>query len=308
MKEILVVYYSQTGQLTDILKNLISTMADERINITFHRILPKEAYPFPWTGEAFYDTFPESFLQIPQPINDVDSDVLQKRYDLVVLGYSVWYLTPSIPVNSFLKSDAAKKLLKDTPVVTVIGCRNMWIQAQEKMKALLTNCEARLVGNIAMVDRNINHISVITIMHWMFNGKKTRFLGMFPKPGVSDKDIQTAGKFGIPIKEALLKDDFTALQTNLLQLDAVKVKPLLISTDKRGNVVFSKWANAIIKKGGPGSPKRKKWLVFFKYYLLFAIWVIAPIVFVVFLLTYIPMKNKIRRDIEYFSSVGTKKD
>lgn len=308
MKEVLVIYYSQTGQLSDILKNIVSIVKDDRVNITYHQILPKEPYPFPWTGEAFYDTFPESFLQIPQPINDVDPVVLRKKYDLVLLGYSVWYLTPCIPVNSFLKSDAARKLLKDTAVVTVIGCRNMWIQAQEKMKALLAACEATLVGNIAMVDKNINHISVITIMHWMFNGKKTRFLGIFPKPGVSDSDIETAGIFGIPIKEALLKGDFEALQTNLLHQGAVKVKPLLISTDKRGNVVFSKWANAIIKKGGPGNPKRKKWLVFFKYYLLFAIWVIAPIVFIVFLLTYIPMKNKIRRDIEYFSSIRTKKD
>jgi menaquinone-dependent protoporphyrinogen IX oxidase len=308
MKKVLVVYYSQTGQLSDILQNVVSKLEGKEVEVTYHRIIPKKLYSFPWTEEEFYDTFPESFLQIPESINDVEPEVLQKKYDLVLLGYTVWYLTPSIPVNSFLKSESAKKLLNDTPVVTLIACRNMWIQAQEKMKRLLLNCNAQLVGNIAMVDRNVNHISVITIMHWMFGGKKTRFLGFFPKPGVSDLDIKRAEIFGLPIRDALKTGDYSSLQANLLKLKAVKVKPLLISTDERGNIVFSKWANHIIKKGELGSPKRKKWLVFFKYYLLFAIWVIAPIVFIVFLLTYPFMRNKINREKEYFSSVVTKKD
>ena len=306
MKEVLIIYYSQTGQLYNILENIAATIKSENIKITYFEIVPEKQYPFPWKEEDFYDTFPESFLQIPQPFKAPGETILNKKYDLVLLGYTVWYLTPSIPVNSFLQSIWAEKLLANTPVVTIIACRNMWLMAQEKTKKLLLNCNAQLVGNIALVDKNINHISVITIMHWMFNGKKTRLMGIFPKPGISDSDINSASRFGLPIKTALLNDDFSELQSKLLQMDAVKVKPLLIATDKRGNIVFSKWANAIIKKGEPGDPKRKKWLVYFKYYLLFAIWVIAPIVFVVFLLTYIPMKSKIDRDKKYFSSVDTK--
>ena len=84
-----------------------------RINITYHRILPKERLSFPWTEEAFYDTFPESFLQIPQPINEVDSDVLAKEIRFGhIRVFRSGILTPSIPVNSFLKSEAAKKLLE----------------------------------------------------------------------------------------------------------------------------------------------------------------------------------------------------
>ncbi|WP_417372231.1 dialkylrecorsinol condensing enzyme DarA [Gelidibacter japonicus] len=306
MKEVLVVYYSQTGQLFNILEKIVSTLSHQDVNITYYEIVPDNEYEFPWKTDNFYDVFPESFLQIPQAFKSPNEEILGKKYDLVLLGYTVWYLTPSIPVNSFMKSEWAKKLLKDTPVVTVIACRNMWLMAQEKMKKLLHDCDAKLVGNIALVDKNINHVSVITIMHWMFNGKKTKFLGVFPKPGVSEKDIQAASLFGKPIQNALLSNNFNNLQKQLLELKAVKVKPLLIATDKRGNVVFSKWANAIIKKGGPGDPKRKKWLGFFKYYLLFAIWVIAPIVFVVFLLTYIPMKSNIDRNKKYFASVDSK--
>ena len=308
MKEVLVVYYSQTGQLSDILKNVMSEIQDDKVRITYHQIKPKKEYKFPWKAEDFYDAFPESFLQIPCALEEVRPEILGKKYDLVILGYTVWYLTPSIPINSFLKTDAAKEILSNTPVVTIIGARNMWIQAQEKVKKLLNQCNANLVGNIAMVDRNINHVSVLTIVHWMLGGNKTRLLGIFPKPGVSDKDIEESSKFGYPIKNCLISNDFSQLQENLLKLKAVIIKPFLIVTDKRGNVLFSKWANLIIKSGEAGNPKRRKWLVLFKYYLLFAIWVIAPLLFIVFLITYPFMMNKLKREKDYFSSVITKLD
>jgi len=308
MKEVLVVYYSQTGQLFDILKNVVSTIEDSDVNITYHQIVLKRGYDFPWKKDAFFDVFPESVLQIPCELEDPKEEILDKKYDLVILGHQVWFLSPSIPVNSFLKSEVAKKLLKNTPVVTVIGARNMWIQAQEKLKKLLVACDAKLVGNIALVDRHLNHISVITITHWMFGGKKNRMYGIFPKPGVSEKDINEASKFGSPIKKAIIENNFSELQNELLTLDAIRIIPFLSLADKRANLLFSKWANLIIKKGGPGDSKRKKWLVFFNYYLLLAIWVIAPIVFIVFLLTYPIMMNRISREKKYFSSVATTKD
>lgn len=305
MKEVLVVYYSQSGQLTQIVKNIVSSIEDDAINITYHNILPTKEYPFPWPSEKFFDVFPETFLQIPTALEEVPKEIMLKKYDLIILGYSVWYLSPSIPINSFLLSSEGKILLKGTPVITVSGSRNMWIMAQEKIKKALVANKALLVGNIALVDRNINHISVLTIVHWMMGGKKTRMFGFLPKPGVSDKDIAEASRFGIPIKNSLLSDDFSELQNNLLDIGAVRVEPSLIATDIRGNMVFSKWANQLIKKEGD---KRKQWLGYFNIYLLFAIWVIAPIVFIVFLATYVFNYRKIKRDIAYYSSVALKQD
>ncbi|MFS4454864.1 dialkylrecorsinol condensing enzyme DarA [Maribacter sp. 2304DJ31-5] len=303
MKEVLIIYYSQTGQLLTILENMAKKIEGDGIQISYYEIIPEPNYGFPWKQRGFYDSFPESFLQIPSGFKAPSPTVLKKKYDLVILGYQVWYLTPSIPVNSFLKSEYAKELLQDTPVVTVLACRNMWIQAQEKMKRLLKSAEAQLVGHIALVDRHINHISVITISHWMFSGRKDRYLGIFPKPGVSDKDIEDAKRFGTPIKEALLNTDYSGLQQKIIERKGVKINPFLVLTDKRGNVLFSKWANHIIKKGGPGEPERLKWIGFFRYYLLFAIWIIAPIVFVVFLLTYFPSYGKRKKEKAYYSSV-----
>ena len=59
----------------------------------------------------------------------------------------------------------------------------MWLKAQERVKKMLHGYGARLVGNIALVDKNSNLVSGVTILYWMMTGKKDSMWGIFPKPG-----------------------------------------------------------------------------------------------------------------------------
>lgn len=307
MKNILVIHYSQSGQLTEIVNNIATPLSkSEAINVVHHQIEMETAFPFPWKKKEFFNVFPESFLQIPSKIKPIPDSILNQKFDLVIFGYSVWYLSPSIPATSFLSSPEAKKLLASTPVITVIGCRNMWIMSQEKVKKLLKDCNATLVGNIALVDRHINHISVITIVQWMFTGKKEKYLGVFPKPGISQKDIDESSKFGDVILEDVHNNNLDNLQKNLVKENAVLIKPFLVLADKRANLLFAKWAKFIHSKGDANNKNRTIWLKTFNYYLLFAIWIIAPLVFILFLFSYIPFYGKIKRDKKYYSSVEIK--
>jgi len=309
MKKVLVIYYSQSGQLLDISKNITHDLETSKdVDLSYYQIKLKKDYPFPWDKKTFYNTFPETFLQVPAELEGLDDSILKEKYDLIILSYQVWYLSPSIPINSFLTSEIAKSLLKNTSVITVIGCRNMWIMAQEKMKKLLLQNQANLDGNIALVDRHINHISVITILHWMMSGKKTKYLGIFPRPGVSDKDINESTKFGATILSSLKNNSYKDLQDNLLKKGAIKIKPFLIVMDKRANILFGKWANFINSKGTANSDKRQPFIKLFSIYLSVAIWLIAPIVFLLFLLTFIPLTKSRKRDKKYYSSVQIKKD
>lgn len=300
MQNVLILYYSQSGQLEEIARNVAKPLSlDENVAITFCEIEMDNKFPFPWKNEQFFDVFPESFLQIPAKIIPPSEATLNKKYDLIILAYQVWYLTPSIPVNSFLKSEIAKDLFKDTPVITLIGARNMWVMAQEKMKVLLKDVNAKLVGNIALVDRHINHVSVVTIVEWMFSGEKKKYLGIFPKPGVSEKDIQESTKFGSVILENLKNNDFSNLQSKLLENDAVEIRTFLVEMDKKANKMFKFWANLIIKK----KTSRANWLKAFNIYLFVAIWLISPIVYILHLLLF-PIKFlKFKKEKAYFKKV-----
>ena len=301
MKNVLVIYYTQSGQLHEIANQIAKPfLNDKAIDLTFHEIKLKKPFPFPWDNDSFFGAFPESFLQIPSDLEPVPTEILEKKYDLILFHYQVWYLSPSIPITSFLKSEEAKILLDNTPTITISGSRNMWIMAQEKVKTLLKHNNAQLKGNIALVDRTGNLISVITIVEWMFSGIKKKYLGIFPMPGVSEKDIEESDKFGAVIHQNLIKNNLDNLQPQLLAIGAVKIKPFLITVDKTGNKIFKKWSNFIINK----KETRKGWLKVFKVYLLVAIWVISPIVYILHLLTFPLRIRKTRKDLEYYKGIN----
>ncbi|MGY0391024.1 dialkylresorcinol condensing enzyme DarA [Bizionia sp. KMM 8389] len=306
MKQVLVIHYSQSGQLTEIITNIVSTMQNDETAFTYLNIEMEDPFPFPWNKEQFFGVFPETFREEPRKIKPIPEAILNKKYDLILFGYTVWYLTPSLPTTSFLANPDAQKLFANTPVITINACRNMWIMAQEKLKRKLKKLNANLVGHIVLVDRHINHISVITIVQWMFTGIKKRFLGIFPKPGVSKKDIDEASKFGTVISKYLHQDTYQNLQTDLLKIGAVKVKPFLITVDRKANVIFTKWAAFISAKSEKNTKKRRTLTKMFNYYLIIAIWLISPLVFILFLLTYLPFYGQIKKDKVYYASVALK--
>ena len=81
----------------------------------------------------------------------------------------------------------------------MIGCRNMWLNAQEEVKKDLLRAGAELVGNIVLTDSYPNIISTLTIIRWAFTGKKEAS-GILPAAGVQDKDIQGVKSFSKAIK------------------------------------------------------------------------------------------------------------
>ena len=204
MKNILVIYYTQTGQLDKAVKATLAPLqSDSSIQIDYTLITPKTPYPYPWSYMQFFDVFPETVHGIACELNPITIDK-NKNYDLVIIAYQPWFLSVCIPINSFLQTKEAKQIFKNKPVVTILACRNMWLNGQEKMKQQLLNLEAHLVGNITYVDKSANLISLITVLAFVLGGVKEKFMGIFPKYGVSDADLQSeAPKFGEIIKKHL---------------------------------------------------------------------------------------------------------
>ncbi|MEI7597325.1 MAG: hypothetical protein WCK02_16365 [Bacteroidota bacterium] len=298
MKKILVVYYSQSGQLKQIADNFIAPFATGVFSIEWLKIEPLVDFPFPWTDKQFYDAMPESVLAIPMELKPacLQSD----KYDLIVFAYQPWFLSPSIPATSIFQDVEFKKVLKDTPVVTLIGSRNSWIMAQKRIKSLLLENKANLIANIVFEDRNTNLISGITIQYWLYTGKKDRYLGVFPKPGVSDEDIQSAAKYGEIVFNSVQNNSLALVQDFLIVEGATPVHPNLLFVELRGTMLFNIWANIIIKK-----KNRNLWLVIFKYYLIIALFILSPIVLLFYTLLFRPfLSAKIKREKEFYSKVN----
>ena len=69
MKNVLVIYYSQSGQLKEIAESITHPLIkEENVHVDFYKIELETDFPFPWTGDVFFDVFPETFQQIPSAI------------------------------------------------------------------------------------------------------------------------------------------------------------------------------------------------------------------------------------------------
>ena len=249
MKKVLVITYSQSGQLEEIVANVLKPLAG-KVQVFHKKLSPVPDFPFPWTDVSFWDAMPESVRMIPSKIKPLSIDP-DEDFDLVILGYPIWFLSPPIPLTTFLKSPEAKKILNGKPVLTIIGSRNMWVGAQEDIKKMIAENGGILKGNISLRDKHNNLSSVVTIIYWMISGKKDRYLGIFPKPGISDKDIAEAERFGKPVLQSVESGNFDMLHEELLRLKAVELIPNIVSIEKKGKRLFKIWSAFILKKGGP---------------------------------------------------------
>ena len=123
MKSVLLIQYSQSGQLTDVAHSVIAPLqADPEIEVTVETLRPKTPFPFPWPFFQFFDTFPSCVYMDGCELEPLKADP-NKQYDLVILAYQVWFLSPSLPVTGFLKGAEGQRLLKGKSVVTLIACR-----------------------------------------------------------------------------------------------------------------------------------------------------------------------------------------
>jgi len=269
-KKVLAIYYTQSGQMGEIIDTFTTPLVEAGAAVEKVQVKLVNGYEFPWTGKSFFSVMPSCVLGIPEPIEPLN--LKETEYDLVILGYQPWFLSPSIPTNSLLQSDEFKAIIKDTPVVTISAGRNMWINSYVRVRKMIKDAGANLVGNIALLDKHPNPISFVTIFYWMLTGKKDRYLNIFPKPGVSEQDIAATVVYGATVANHLENSRWDTLQDELIAQKAVEINYKLMFIEARAKPIFAVWAKIIA-----GRKNRTPWLSAFKYYLFVALFLGAPV-------------------------------
>jgi len=301
-KKVLVVHYaSPSGQLSDVVRNLTGPLAESgEIEVRNVVLRCREPYPFPWPILRFFDTFPEAIYLDPPELEPLGLDA-NEHFDLVILGYQVWFLSPSLPTTAFLKSPDVRVLLKDTPVVTVIACRDMWLMAQERAKELLATAGARLLGNVVLVDEAGSVGSFLATPLWMLTGKRGPLLGgLIPRAGVKPDQITASRRFGERIADVLQAD--SPLDTGLLRgLGAVKVNTHLIATEKAARRSFLAWGKLLRTLGKQGSWARKPVVMIYIVFLIALLITVLPISALIKTLAAPLMRKRIAAQRAYYS-------
>lgn len=98
--KILVVYFTQTGQLRRIIDHVVAPL-EGKATVVYEEIVPVQPFPFPWSKQEFFDAMPETVLGKPRNIMPLKVNP-DEHFDLVIMAYQPWFLSPSQPVAAFL--------------------------------------------------------------------------------------------------------------------------------------------------------------------------------------------------------------
>lgn len=242
MKRVLVVCYSQTGQLRACTEAFVAALReDPEIQVDLVEPRAEADYPFPMGFKAFLGVFPESVLGEPPALRPLPLEP-GARYDLVVLAYQVWYLSPALPALAFLKSPAAEAL-RDTPVVALCACRNMWQRGWVELKKLVEQRGGRIIDHLVLVDQGPAWATFYTTPRWLLWGQKEG--GPFPPAGVSAEAIEGLRPLGELLREAVRAGRLSSSVFRAAGREVVKVEKRFLIPELGAKAFFRVWARGI---------------------------------------------------------------
>lgn len=273
MNKILLIHYSQSGQLDQLAQHFAEPLRQGGVRVDAVPLVPQKPYPFPWPFWRFFNAFPETVHLQPAPIHA--PQIPDEDYDAVVIAYTVWFLSPAQPVTAFLQRTETRALLAGKPVITIIGCRNMWLMAQEKMKTLLEANGAKLIGNIVKTDACGTAASFITTPAWMLTGDKQYFKNL-PAAGIAEHEIADMARFGARLRD-VLHTGGTLDETLFRRMGAAKVDEKLILSEKAGARSFYLWGKLLMKAGRASPLLRRVLLAVYIVFLITLILTVVPL-------------------------------
>jgi hypothetical protein len=166
----------------------------------------------------------------------------------------------------------------------------------------LRDAGARLLDNVALVDSQSALVTFITTPRWVLTGNKGKPGGLLPPAGVSQQDIDCAGRFGKAIVAALASDREKLDQPMLQGLSAVKVDTRLIASEKIGHRSFMIWGKLLRKIGPPGHPLRRVVLAVYALFLITMIITVVPINMLVNFILRSVFVQRVERERQYYEA------
>jgi hypothetical protein len=297
---ILIVYYSQAGEVAQVADRFATELKSRDTELVFEEICPRADYPYPWRSvRRFFDVMPECVLCRPPEIYPCAFDP-EARFDLVVLAYPVWFLSPALPIQGFLVSPHAA-VLENAQVITISVSRAMWQRASLAMTRLLAAAGAVHCDNIVVTHEGSSLLTLISTPRALLFGRRDRFLGVFPRVGASENDLERVGRLGSVVARQLKISNPRGI--SLLRGEpAVRVNRWLVVPELLAWFCFYAWA-VIIRRCGRLHPGLRTLGVYgFVLFLVALIFLGLPLTVLGTWLAYPAIRGRLNRYISHVAA------
>jgi len=137
-------------------------------------------------------------IQIPDEAQDGD-------YDLVCVGSPTWFFRPSVPIRSYLKSEAAGRILDGKRFTAFVVCRRYWNTNLKAVKKLGIKRGGEYVEGVHFTFEGGQVRSLMSLLSYFGKGEnRDRYLGMKIPPSMLKADyVEQARAFANELADGL---------------------------------------------------------------------------------------------------------
>jgi hypothetical protein len=239
-------WYSQTGQLRETAAALAAPLDKAGWRVDWVEVKPNCAFPFPWPVRRFFGIFPEAVDPAGlADIGEIAAGLPPHPGDLVFFAFQVWYLAPSLPMRTMLRT--APQAFTGRDVIGVVACRNMWYSAAVEVEQSIVEAGATYLGTVAATDTAPALATFVTTLRWLLTGRREAFW-RFPRAGVGDDELARLRVLGEELAAAysIAREDFIPVVREILARNqAAPVAPALAAADLIAGRAFRSWGRLI---------------------------------------------------------------
>jgi len=213
---VLLVYYTYSQQALKVVEVMTSVLAErgcevEQAAIEFTDPRYRDRFSrFP-LGRPFLTVVGMLPAQLRRATGEIriPEEASGRDYDLVCIGSPTWWLTTSMPIRSYLESDAAASVLDRTRFAAFVVCRRYWRNNLKTVKKLGTKRGGEYLDGIHFTYLGGQVRSLLSLISYLGSGEyRDRYLGLrIPPTNLQPEHLDAARDFAAKLADELIGGD-----------------------------------------------------------------------------------------------------
>jgi menaquinone-dependent protoporphyrinogen IX oxidase len=210
---VLFLYYTFTHQAEKVTEVMSAAFKERGFDVDQAAIeFTDERYADHFSKFPFANGFLGVVRMLPAQMRKVTGEIrvpdeaTSGDYDLVVIGSPTWWLTTSIPVRSFLKSDDADALLGGTRFTSFVVCRRYYGFNLRTVKKLGTKHGGEWVDGTEFTYPGGQIRSLLSLISYLGSGEqRERYLGVkIPPTNLQPEHLVQAREYAEKLADGLV--------------------------------------------------------------------------------------------------------
>jgi hypothetical protein len=212
MPRVLLIYYTYTQQTRRVAEAMADVLRDRGCEV---RLAAIEFTDKRWAERftrfplrhAYLDVLGMSPAQLRGATGEIQipDDAQDGDYDLVCIGSPTWFFRPSVPIRSYLKSEAAGRILGGKRFTAFVVCRRYWSINLKSVRKLGTEQGGEYVDGTRFTFEGGQIRSLMSLLSYFGKGEnRERYLGLKIPPSLLKPDyLEQAQAFANQLADGL---------------------------------------------------------------------------------------------------------